>query len=214
MAITEKSKPIEFTVDMSDHFDAGGELLSYDVIYETDPMKEIIYPLTINASGQNQILQCPVELLLEIVDYLTQKGHIQRKGVIPTPGTTVLNTGGGLPIPQVQKKTGGQAPIPAASQDSTPITSFDVTQPPETSVPSAPAPPPTPAPAGGGPTVVASNTANVITDEMKNRPVIRTKVKDPENDPTGAEREAAMIREQAQGGKKSNFKPAHRVEEE
>ena len=220
MAIHEKAKPIEFTVDMSDVFDQGGELIKYDIIYEPDPTKEMLYPLTISAPEQNQLLQCPVEVLLEIVNFLTKKGLVKQPNVVPSPGTTIMNTGGSgstLPMPQVQKKNGGLAPIPAESKASTPITSFDIAQDTPVTPAAVPAPAPTPAVVVGpviGAPVVAAPVEGEVTAEMKARPVIRTRVKDVENDPQAAEREADLIRQQTQGGKKINFKSAHRSEEE
>ena len=51
-----------------------------------------------------------------------------------------------------------------------------------------------------------------ITEDMKNRPLIKSRVKDEENDPLGAEREAKIKRDNLL--KKSNVKKVKRKEED
>lgn len=206
MAIEEKPQILEFiwTYKSED----GSSDLSFEIIY--DEQTNNAYKLLISNQNMNQNLQCPVEMLSEVVDYLKSKGVIKQasyqqppvSGAIPR--TSAPN--GGLPVPSIQKKQNKkedqkEVVIPSESYSAIPIASFDVptSQVVLNNVPSLP-----PQKTAEGKVVVSADTAS----EIPQRPVIRTKSDD------GAESEAFAAEERRKMGRgKSVIRKISPVEE-
>lgn len=222
MAITEKSKPLEFTCDMSELYEGAPELVRYEISH--DPNET--FPLTI-VSATGEYIRCPVELLTEIVSFLQQKGVLAapqqaNSTFSPTssapqaaPAVPSRAQGETIPLPQIQRKAaphqGGQVyippPLPEASLQAIPIASFDVGVRPsmpasievesmaeEVQLPNVPVPDVMP-PSRPQPT-------EQELAEMKRRPVVKFSEAG-KKDGMIAQQEAAQLRRAMSGGGKS-----------
>jgi hypothetical protein len=192
MAIHEKNKVIEFSYeDEKIGNEDGREIVGYDMVYDgTNPLT----PLRICQRGNiNGLLFCHPDLLVEIVDFLRKKGvivsqtNIRNLEKILTPSSQQ-----GIPLPVITKKSGQET----LSKDISPLSSFDVNTDADDSqdldsstvvqmgIPREDVP-------TEGIVIRAGQDVDPGSEKvMKDRPIIRTRVKDAENDPTGAEREA------------------------
>ena len=197
MAIREKNKVIEFSYeDEQIENESGREIVGYDMVYDgTNPLA----PLRIVQRGNiNGILFCHPDLLVEIVDFLRNKGVIQSQVNIRdlAAGSRGVFNQHGIPLPVISKKDESSS----LEKDISPISSFDVS--PDTddsqdfdSSTISPAGIPKDEEASEGIVIRAGQEVDPGSEKvMKERPVIRSRVKDAENDPTGAEREAGNKR--------------------
>jgi hypothetical protein len=197
MAIHEKNKVIEFSYeDEQIDTEDGRSITGYDMVYDgTNPLT----PLRIVQKGNvNGILFCHPSLLVEIVDFLRKKGVIQSqvnirdlaaasRGLLPQQG---------IPLPVISKKDVSAA----VEKDIAPIASWDCSTDADSdqdldSSTVAPVGIPKDDEASEGIVIKAGQEIDPGSEKvMKERPVIRSRVKDAENDPTGAEREASNKR--------------------
>ena len=197
MPIEEKKRALEFTYTP----DNANSDLQYDIIYDDS---HEAFPLRISCGGGDT--DYPLDLFVEIVDFLTAKGVIQSRGLsrtVPIHGmsstilaTSAAPTGEPIPLPQIQKKGGGGSSTPLI-ENADPLASFDITAPlsdvniEESSV--------LPIPEiaekmGHGPSLVGPvvTQQSSIPKEAITRPVIRSRVN--KGDPFSAEKEAAALR--------------------
>jgi hypothetical protein len=210
MSIKEKKKPIEFTYSPDDTICPDPSMVQYDIIYNEDLIKDNIinFPLTIIRG--NQELNCPVELLEEVLEFLMKRGIVERpvNPFVVTPNVESKKSSGNiLPIPEIERSSEKENTVPQIS----PVTSFDVDPnnplflleknkvgiKEEVSSNSLP-----------------KNKKGIIIDtntkmDIPNRPVIRTThVSDDEDgDPRSAEKQAAILR-----GKPNQDKKIRRIE--
>lgn len=198
MAIQEKPTVLEFNwTENGDDLNSEKQAESYDIVY--DPQRES-NPLTICNKISGQMIQCSVDMIKEIVFYLTKKGIIEIQNSVSNVGVgpfaRSLLENQKLPMPQIQKKgkiNDQQIVIPEESSRTIPIASFDV--------------PTSKAVLNQNPTIENSQikTASGITvdknteSEIPKRPVIRTQSDD------GAEAEQIAARTRS-GLEKSNVK--------
>lgn len=223
MAIEEKQKTLEFT------YKDGN--IEFDISYDESKGS---YPLTVATGGGNAI-NYPLELLVEIVDFLTSKGVIKSEilsRTIPTPGmpSVVMATSAApaiessIPLPEIKKK---ERTVPTRlSANVDPLASFDISMPTvEThssqNVPASFTPPipkivkksegivVTPTPVVPIPAVLAPAPV-AITKEMTNRSVIRSRVR--KGDPFSAETAASDLRAAKSAASGKTIRKAHRGE--
>lgn len=149
MAIKETPQPIEFTWDMSEEMEEGGDQIEFAISYDPN---EALFPLSITRGDRTQ--KYPVNLLRDVVEFLQRKGIIEgppqnymdaarstmgpvAQSLLPKTQTVTSApapqpTGGGIPLPSIQRIDGSAA---------VPVTSFDVRTP---VTPAAAAPVPQP----------------------------------------------------------------------
>lgn len=178
MSIEEKKRPIEFEY-IPDN--PKGDIDKFNIIYNPD---QSYRPLNITCGAGH--INCPVELLVEIVDFLTGKGIIKpsfKKLVVQDDSKFIP-----LPIIEGEQEEDNSEKEKVQSE---PITSFDVSNDIEEVIKD----------------IVEEDVEEGIKiqgekkeEEIIKRQVIRSKSTD--DDPLKAEREAAELR----GKKKSNFK--------
>ncbi len=199
MPIEEKKRALEFTYT-PDNFDGD---LKYDIIYDDS---HEVFPLRISCGGGDT--DYPLNLFVEVVDFLTAKGVIQPRGLSRTVPTTFSsnefpsvpgisnNPGSSIPLPQIQKKDGEKSPIHFMA-NTDPLASFDITTPlSHIDIRESPILP-TPelvermehGPSLVGPVITHQNS---IPEEAITRPVIRSRVN--KGDPFSAEKDAATKR--------------------
>lgn len=103
MTIQERKKPIEFIYvhDLGKSY-MGDACIEFNILYDPEQIKEDdinTFPLKITRGGQK--LDCPVELLQEVIQFLIKKGVINDK-VVPSGGfVSPSGTGSPLPIPTI-----------------------------------------------------------------------------------------------------------------
>jgi hypothetical protein len=213
MAIREKSTTIEFTFehDTSESEMGPSQHFCYGITYDARSLSGKVIGINDSTSSVNNCIFCPVELLTEIVQFLISKNIIDSKNVpgltpevfsFPAKKESILNAKNiktVLPLPVIQKKD---------QEGIMPLTSFDVETVPQ-SLPNAQTlsndSDDSPISVEKGPeqkTVTASKITPEDEKLMKSRMVIKSRVSDPEEDPLGAEKEGAMLRESI-GGKKA-----------
>ncbi len=227
MAIEEKQRALEFTY-VPDNVE--GEL-KYEISYDES---KGMFPLTINTGGSD--ISYPLELFTEVVEFLTGKGVIESKilsRTALTPGTpsvamatSAAPNGPSIPLPEIQRADG--TPVLSANVD--PLASFDITDggqlpTPELvkKMPSGSPPIPkivkksegvvvasTPVAPAFSPIAEYAPSPVVVTKEMINRPVIRSRIS--KGDPLSAERDASDLRAARSAASGKTIRKAHRVE--
>ncbi len=224
MSIEEKQRALEFTF-VPDNIDGD---LKYDITYdESNP----VFSLQISTGGNR--IDYPLDLFVEIVEFLTNKGVIRKPAytkTIVTPGAERATVNAHLLPPKIEKS--GEAISPPLSSNIDPLASFDITN----QSGSIPTPAIVKKTEGSIPTpeIIKTNisstglTAPTITtaptdsteetapiapsSEMISRPVIRSRVTG--GDPQSAEKEAAMLRASSGKGNGRTIRKAHRAEDE
>jgi len=130
MAIEEKQRALEFTFVPDD---ISGDL-KYDIIYdESNP----VFPLQVSTGGSR--IDYPLDLFIDVVEFLTVKGIIKPKAysrTVMTPGSTLQGTrpspsiptppSSGIPMPHVIRGDGVDTPSQLTS-NTDPLASFDIT---------------------------------------------------------------------------------------
>lgn len=227
MAIEEKQRVLEFTF-VPDNINGD---LKYDIIYdESNP----VFSLQISTGGNR--IDYPLELVVEIVEFLTSKGVIKPMAysrTVMTPGDKSASIGppptgfetatvnAHLLLPKIEKGGGtGSSPL---SSNIDPLASFDITGGSslttiETKVGGTPSIPEIVKSAIGNaiapsvPLAPTTTTAPIApSSEMINRPVIRSRVTG--GDPQSTEKEAAMLRASSGAGAGKTIRKAHRAED-
>jgi hypothetical protein len=227
MAIEEKPRALEFTF-VPDNIDGD---LKYDITYdESNP----VFSLQISTGGNR--IDYPLELVVEIVEFLTSKGVVKPMAysrTVMTPGSKsaaigppptgfeVATVNAHLLPPKIEKGETASSPL---SSNIDPLASFDITGDApltliETKVNGTP---PIPeivksaignAIAPSAPLAPTTTTAPIApSSEMISRPVIRSRVTG--GDPQSAEKEAAMLRASSGAGAGKTIRKAHRAEDE
>jgi len=225
MAIEEKQRALEFTF-VPDNIDGD---LKYDITYdESNP----VFSLQISTGGNR--IDYPLELVVEIVEFLTSKGVVKsnilskpspKVGFEPgafaahlmKPGSKVGTFASSLLPPKIEK---GEETAPSSlSSNIDPLASFDITgNAPATTIDKKKSDtPPIPEIIKSGDTIDSptptTETAPVPkSSEMITRPVIRSRVTG--GDPQSAEKEAAMLRASSGKGAGKEIRKAHRSEDE
>ena len=190
MAIREKNRILEFSYE-NDQIPSGESdgRMDYDIVYDPSIANT---PLTIISLKDNIQISCPTNLLVEIVDFLRKKGVIESQTNIRNLEKILSpSSQQGIPLPVITKKSGQET----LYKDISPLSSFDVIADADDSqdldystvvqmgIPKEDAP-------TEGIVIRAGQDVDPGSEKvMKERPVIRARVKDAENDPTGAERE-------------------------
>lgn len=196
MSIEEKKQILEFSYITND----ADNNYKYNIVYNPDAL---LRPSLKISKGNEEEITYPVELFSEVVEFLQNKGILKPKMSIRGGGivNSVPQSGGTLPMPQVNKGVVSDTPPPDA------LSSFDISEPvitesaivesvvtssvqdkkPKKSTPS-------------GPVITPDSTV-----EVTKRPVIRTRIKD-DNNPTGAEDEAKLIRGSGEAGKRKTIR--------
>jgi len=134
MAIEEKQRALEFTF-VPDNIDGD---LKYDITYDE---RNELFPLRVSAGGNG--MDYPLELLVEIVEFLTSKGVIKPQilsRTIETPGANLDTVSRKLPAgvepgsfaaslmpPQIVKQDGTTATSSSLTSNTDPLASFDIT---------------------------------------------------------------------------------------
>ncbi len=133
MAIEEKQRALEFTF-VPDNIDGD---LKYDITYDE---RNELFPLRVSAGGNG--MDYPLELVVEIVEFLTSKGVIKSQvlsGTIKTPGVGFDTVSRKLPAgvepgsfvasllpPKIERGEVVAAGSPLTS-NTDPLASFDIT---------------------------------------------------------------------------------------
>jgi hypothetical protein len=212
MAIEEKKVPLEFTFTPSGCIEPS-YLTDYEIMFEPDKIKRNGYErneLTIRC-GDKQ-LDCPIELLTEVIDFLTKKGVIEPKipsGSIPRIAVGTAPPTNTLPLPVIDGAVENVVSTNNKVQPTvTPFTSFDNNQvvDVETIVSEIVVADAVVGTLTSESPIIKVGNEEVITDEIKARPLITTRAGegDTEEDILKAEREAAEMR----GIKESTFRRA------
>ena len=184
MSIEEKPRALEFTF-----VDNKNNNLRYEITYDSE--NSPISPITITVRGGNMCM--PVELFVEVVDFLKQKGVIKSGKNNPPSGGSRVKKATTIPLPVIDGEQ-EEEEIEEKMIQTNPIISFDTSEGPEEIIKEIIK-------------EVPSEEKIIISKEKKDdenipkRTVIKTKKFD-ENDPLQAERESAELR----GKKKSNFR--------
>ena len=186
MTIEEKPKALEFTFSIE-----GNSNLKYEIVYDA---KNIMEPIRINYGGLE--MGVPVEFFTEVVDFLTSKGVIVPKIKITTGQINTETTISAIPLPVIEGQENNEIEQKDKQITAGPITSFDTSVETEENIKEIVE------------EDIPEKEKNIVTKEngekekvIPNRTVIKTK-KFNKDDPRGAEREAAELREK----KESNFK--------
>lgn len=197
MSIEEKQRALEFTY-IPNNVGMDGDR-KYDIVYNSDNRD---FPLRISFGGSG--IDYPLELFVEVVDFLTSKGIIQPKLI--SNNSFIKPQLQDIPIPQIQKKE-GNIDVSQMSANIDPLASFDITMP-STDVQNQSILPVKKITDETGP-VIDSSTPD-ISEEIITRPVIHSRVKD--GDPLSAEREAAALRSAKSEVSGKTIKRAHTTE--
>jgi len=235
MAIEEKQRALEFTF-VPDNIDGD---LKYDIIYDE---RNVVFPLSISAGGNR--MDYPLELLVEIVEFLKSKGVIDSQilsRTVETPGSksaSIVSPSAGfdqalaahLLPPQIVKQDGTTTTTSSSLTSNTdPLASFDITNQssviPESVVMGA-GPvnseiPPVPiiVKSGAEGAVMHSPIASIAptdTAAPSSEMITRPVIRSrvTGQDPQSAEKEAAMLRAASGKGAGKVIKKAHRAEGE
>jgi hypothetical protein len=179
MPIEEKPRALEFTF-ISENDSSSRYEITYDSEKDIDPVMIKWKSVTLNV---------PVELFVEVVDFLKQKGVLKGKNNPPSGGSNVKRTKT-IPLPVID---GQEEDAEETMIQTNPITSFDSSVEQEDILKE----------------IVEKDIPkeeNIIKEEKKDdtipkRKVIKTRIQD-DGDPLQAEREAAELR----GKKESKIK--------
>jgi hypothetical protein len=184
MAIEEKQRALEFTYTS----EIGGMIVKYDIIYSIDRPD---FPLQV--SGGDSKNDYPLNLFVEVVDFLVSKGIIKPRILHRATGPSVpfAPLSKDIPLPQIQMKE-KQIDFPQVSQNIDPLASFDITIPLSTEISSASSDDNIMLEKGQNVTVKIADKNTITDKEIISRPVIRSRVRG--KDPLSAEKEAAQIR--------------------
>ena len=185
MPIEEKPRALEFTFVPEN--DSGSR---YEITYDSEKK---LYPITINCKGIG--LSMPVELFVEVVDFLKQKRVIEGGRINDLPFFVEKNLKNPkpdiIPLPVIDGEEENEEDIVMIQTN--PITSFSESTVEEEILKEI---------------VEETPEENIIFEEeekkddiIPKRTVIKTRIKD-DGDPLQAEREAAELR----GKKESNFR--------
>jgi hypothetical protein len=235
MAIEEKQRALEFTF-VPDNIDGD---LKYDITYND---RNEAFPLRISAGGNG--MDYPLELVVEIVEFLTSKGVVKPQilsRTVETPGVKPVVLGrvpdgfeerSSLLTPPTIAKMEAAIPIPNNLTSNTdPLASFDITSPSG----SIPTPQIVTKTEGGPPLPEIIKSASGDTVMRISAPIIPTipptetapiapssemtsrpviRSRVTGGDPQSAEKEAAMLRASSGKGSGKTIRKAHRAEGE
>lgn len=197
MSIEEKKKPLEFifTPDgVTGPVGSGDYEIVYNPDYQSSGNIMDLYPLNITNSGQS--ICCPVELLIEVINFLKEKGVIEEGSNLTNFVPSGPTSGGNiLPLPTINdadEEISGQEDLSSVQsftsfEDVTDIEIEDIVVPEDESAENV--------------VSIKVGDEEVASEEIISRQVIRTRIGD-SDDPQQAEKDAAIMRGEAE----SNFK--------
>lgn len=209
MSIEEKKKPLEFTF-IPDRTTGPEEVIGFDIVYNPDynsvDNMTKLYPITITNNGQS--ICCPVELFSEVIEFLIQKGIIEKTVEVPLLNVSTHKTFN-LPLTVIDGEGGEaikQKEVKSTATSTIPFTSFDNKIADVEEVVNDITPAEESADAATIPTIKigeGEEEVEVVDESIISRPVIRSRIGD-SDDPQAAEKEGAVLR----GEQESNFRRA------